>query len=186
MSDDRPRPQYGEYATPEQQQAAIREPLPQPVVEPVHTAPTPPSAAPISPVAPAKVPGDRVVTLILLGIGLLSVLLIGLPMASFSVMLPEVLLQAGVPAEYANIERSRLWDVAMCAVYVIGFAVTAFFALRRLRAGKLSWWIPIVGAVITGVLFNIVASTAYATDPGFLAYMDILLGATTPTPVETP
>ncbi|MFL0566153.1 DUF6264 family protein [Microbacterium sp. 179-I 1D1 NHS] len=154
MSDEpRPRPQYGEYATPEEQRAAIRQPTPEPAapVDPPH-----PPTAPATTVAarPTRM-ADRVITLALLAYGLVTV--IGaipqlVDYGSFAKTWMEV---AGVSGEFTNTAQGALWGGIGATVFAVGWLLTAILSWWSLSRGRLSWWIPPVGAIVTFLIVSV-------------------------------
>lgn len=195
MSDDtrdpRPAPQYGEYATPEEQRARIRlpdatgrletghapvQPAPQP-----WGPPAPQAAPPAQPWAPPRSgaqasaagarPGDRLATMILLGVGLVYVLLSSVSLFDLPDALTQAMHTLGVPGEFTNVDSARLWGIVAAVVLLVGYAGTAAIALRRLRRGRLSWWIPLVGAVVTFAVVYGLMTIPILGDPAFLDYV---------------
>jgi hypothetical protein len=181
----RPRPQFGEYATPEQQRAHIREPLPEP--------PTPPHPAPQQPVAQPPVPRmsppageptvgrpphqvDRLVTIMLLGFGLVNVVL-QLPhyfdMGSYA---GEFMKLLGIPGTFTVTPAAQAWGVAAAIVYGLGYLATAMLSLRRMRRGKLAWWVPLAGAIVTSLLAGICVWIPLMADPAVASYFQQMAG----------
>jgi hypothetical protein len=149
MSDDRPEPQYGEYATPEQQAAAMGRPY----VSPAQQAATEEAARQaMSQVVIARPTGyaNRFLTVLLLALGALALVeriptyfsyaasfrgtFASTPLASVTV--PASLDAAGIPTLIAN---------------VVLFAATVLVSILLLRRGRVSFYVPIVGAVLYGI-----------------------------------
>ena len=169
----RPRPQYGEYATPEEQRSRIRQPDPVllPPVEPVPVAPRP------GPVAgPARPPlrSDRLVTLILLGMGAVNVLFSAPSFFDLSGAFTRTMATMGIPGEFTNTGAAQLWGAIAAVSLVVGYLVTAFAAWRRLRAGRISWWIPLVGAIATYAVVVVCLMVPLTGDPAFQQYVGTL------------
>lgn len=157
-SESRPRPQYGEYATPEEQRARIAHPELVPTPVPASTASSPEhwsTPAPVwttEPERPAARPrlADRIATFALLAYGLATVVT-ALPALIDYVGYAHTLLSAlGVDADLADPAGARAWGVTAAIVLAAGWLATAALSLLRLRTGKLTWWIPLVG----GIVFN--------------------------------
>jgi hypothetical protein len=160
MTEDRPRPEYGEYATPEQQAAAMGRKYVAPEPEP--TAP----AAVLPQVVLARPPGyaNRFFTVFLLGLGAITLIeripayfsyassfkgevtAMGYP----SVTVPSSLDAAGIPTLVANIAL---------------FAATILISTWALRRGRISFYIPIAGAIIYS-LVTLILISVYA--PGLI------------------
>jgi hypothetical protein len=188
VGDERPaRPQYGEYATPEEQRARIQQPdassalsaghAPEPIAAPSPgLQPQPPTlwgaAPPAAPSAPVTAnPVDRIVTIALLAFGAFNVV-----SSVFSFFnLPDVAQQAmriiGIEGEFTNVAAARVWGPIAAGVLVIGYLVTVLLSLRRIRAGRVTWWVPLVGAVITYVVVYVCLAVPLLGDPAFTEYV---------------
>lgn len=163
--DARPRPRYGEYASAEEQRAHIRQPdaSPVPVAVPAATpAPVPLheawSAQPPAPAAsvapPRRRTADRIVTLVLLAYGLLTVVTALPALVEYVGYAGTVLSALGVDATLSDPQGARAWGLAAGIALAVGWIGTAALSIVSLRAGRLTWWIPLVG----GVVFNLVSA----------------------------
>lgn len=164
------RPQYGEIATPEEQRrAAGLPPLSElPPVEPAVALP----AADAATDAPRRAhPVDRFVTIGLLAYGLVNVVVTGLQYLDLPSVMNQVLSVLGASGEFTNFAQGRLWGTIASVVLIAGWALTATLSIRRLRRGKLTWWLPLVGAVVTLGIAAICISIPMMGDPAFVAYM---------------
>lgn len=161
MSDQ--RPQYGEYATPEEQRRLAGLPPAGAAVE------QPPAPAP----APQARPGlaDRIVTLALLGYGLVNVVITAIAYLDLPSVMDESMAVLGIEGEFTNLAQGRLWGGIAAAVLVTGYALTVWLSLRRLRAGRRSWWVPIVGAFLTMCVVTICIMIPMLGDPVFMEYL---------------
>lgn len=181
--DERPRPQYGEYATPEEQRARIHQPdavpppaSPAPPVAPAYR-PAPPFgvAGPLAPGAPgASVrsrAGDRIVTAVLLGYGLVNVVMAVPQYVDLPTMMTTMMKLLGVSGTFTNIDGARTWGMIAAIALVAGYAITLLLSLLRLRAHKLTWWIPLMGAVVTYLVVGICVVIPAFSDPAFTAYL---------------
>jgi hypothetical protein len=163
--DERPRPQYGEYATPEEQRARIQQPDATWALDngrrvdggQIHPAPAAaPTGAPTAPPVPARAMtpargADRVVTLALLALGALNVILTAV----------------------SYFDLAGLADQAF-SMLGAGFVLTALLAWRNLRAGRISWWIPVVGAIVTYMGVYVCIAIPLFGDPAFMEYATTL------------
>ena len=165
MSDERPRPQYGEYATPEQQAAAMGKKYVPPAPEPVDGPPTPTNvsggyARPY----PTRQPGylNRFFTVFFLGLGGLmlfgdapiylnfaSALRGAYESSGMSITVPSSINPAGIPLLIAN---------------VVLYAASVLFSVLALRRGRVAVYIPIVGFIVFAITAGIIVS---AISPGF-------------------
>ncbi|WP_309127902.1 DUF6264 family protein [Microbacterium sp.] len=162
MTDD--RPQYGEYATPEQQRAAAGlppAPPPAPAVQPA-----PADAVRQLPARPAH-PLDRVITAALLGFGLVNVLTSVAGFMDLATTMNTTLQVLGLEGEFTNFQSAKVWGAVAAVAMIVGYAATLWFAFRRLRAGRRAWWVPLVGFVITMALVSACVAVPMFGDPAF-------------------
>ena len=80
----------------------------------------------------------------------------------------------GVPGEFTNVASAQLWGPIAAVVLIAGFVLTAFLAWRNLRAGRISWWIPVVGAIATYVVVYVCIAIPLLGDPAFMEYATTL------------
>lgn len=158
------RPQYGEYATPEEQR--IRAGLPPVEPEPTASAPEP-VPAPVEATTPARRSGDRFITAALLGVGLVNVLTSIGQFTDLASTMNLTLQMLGIDAEFTNFAAARTWGVVSVFVLVLGYAVTAWLAIRRIVRKRTSWWIPLVGFAVTMMLVSACISVPMFGDPAF-------------------
>ncbi len=186
--DGRPRPRYGEYATPEEQRARIQQPdatfsldageapasAPETRAQPGLFGP-PPSGAPQFG-APARAAGtphpvDRIVTIALLAYGAINVIFSAVSFFDLSALATQALQLLGVDAEFTNVDAARVWGPIAAGVLVVGYLLTAVLSIRRLRTGRWTWWVPLVGAAATYIVVYICISVPLLGDPAFTRYV---------------
>lgn len=184
-SDARPRPQYGEYATPEEQRARIAKPdaslvyEPAPVLdEPVAVAPSrseaPAAPAATSEIAPRSRAIDRIVTFALLAYGLVNVISSFPALVDFDAYAQTMFELLGVDATLTDPAAGRPWGIAAAVVLALGWIATAVLSWISLRRGRLSWWIPLVGGVVFTFLSATLMLIPLMNDP---AVWDALVGS---------
>lgn len=187
MSDGRERPEFGEYATPEEQRA-LRMPLdPRASHDPsaplaqlasmenVNYTPPPPAAPTAAPAGRGRL-ADRIVTLALLAYGLISVLSTIPRYLDFASLANEAFELAGIPGEFSNFAQGSTMGSAAALILAVGFGLTAWIAVRRLRRGQRAWWVPVVGSIVVNIPVVICLMTAMMNDPAMLDYA-ALVGA---------
>lgn len=166
MSDPRPRPQYGEYATPEQQRAAIGVPeevaAPSAPPEPAHRPPT----APATTVAaqPTRL-ADRIITVALLTYGLVTVIGAVPQLADFTGFAEQWMQMAGVEGDFTNTASGSLWGTVSVWVLVGGWILTAYLSWLSLSRRRVTWWIPLVGAIVTFGIVTVCLVVPLLGDP---------------------
>ncbi len=178
--DPRPRPQYGEYATPEEQRARIAGPLP-PELEGQPAASEPaPAQEPAPPAdagtdegttesAPRRRFVDRLVTYILLGYGLATVITSIPTLTAYSDYAATMFELLGVDAELADPAAGRPWGLAAALVLGLGWIATAALSWMSLRRRRVTWWIPVVGGILVNLVSSILMLVPLLADPGFQA-----------------
>lgn len=170
------RPQYGELATPEEQRrAAGLPPLDETVAAPVTTTPEPTPVVDAPPRRPHPV--DRLITIGLLAYGLFNVIFTAVSYLDLTRVMNESMKILGIDGEFTNYEQGRLWGSVAAVVLVVGWALTAWASIRRLRSGKISWWVPIVGAVVTTLITSMCLAVPMFGDPAFMSYVQNMGGS---------
>lgn len=166
--DPRPRPRYGEYATPAEQRARIRQPA-RPLVPPA-----PPTGA-AEPAGPVRLrPGaaaNRIITIALLVYGGINVLLSVFSFTDLPVLADATYRMMGISGTFHDTPTSRLWGVVAAVVLVVGYIATAVLSVWALRRGRRSWWIPLAGAAVTYLAVSVCVAVALAGDPALSSYI---------------
>jgi hypothetical protein len=173
----RPRPQYGEYATPEEQRARIQRPevtealeagvapQPEPIVE--QRAAAKPASMPVPTTRGGRI--DRIVTFGLLVYGLFSVVTTIIQLLNFPEYANNFARVFRVDATFTSLTAGYLWGAAAAAVTGIGWLFTALFTWRSMKRGRISFWIPIVGALISTIIAAVLSLIGMSSDPQFLS-----------------
>jgi hypothetical protein len=171
------RPQYGELATPEEQRrAAGLPPLDEVVVAPV--APAAPAPVPVADALPRRShPVDRFATIALLAYGLVNLVITGLSYLDLPTVMNETMSILGIEGEFTNFAAARTWGTIAAAVLAIGWCVTAALSIRRLRRGRVTWWLPLVGAAVTMIVVSVCIAVPMMSDPAFVAYLEQMAGS---------
>jgi len=147
-------PQYGEYATPEEQRARIQQPAPTGIPGPVPGlapayAPHPPTGPATTAAAQPTRRADRIITFALLAYGLITVVTSVPQMLDFTGFAETWMDLVGISATFTNIAEGQTWGRIAAAVFAGGWIVTALLSWRSLSRRRVSWWIPLVGAIVT-------------------------------------
>ena len=187
MSDpaERPRPQYGEYATPEEQRARIKQPDLTRLLETGQDPDALRGAVPADSPALATEPGkgkpakstagastmprgrfaDRVVTIALLVYGLVNVVT-GIPsMIDYGAYVSTVLTLLGIEGQLADPASGRPWGIAAALILAIGWLLTAYASWRSLARGRVTWWIPLVAGIVFTFVTGILLMIPIVSDP---------------------
>ncbi|MDE0545760.1 DUF6264 family protein [Microbacterium sp. C7(2022)] len=182
-SDPRPRPQYGEYATPEEQRARIRQPDVAAALDvgmPAHEVAEPPAETDAAPGAgaahavptPKRRPVDRIVTFGLLAYGLITVVTSFNTLVDYNAYAAQVLEMMGADPGLATGIDGRSWGVAAALVLAGGWLLTAALSWLSLARARITWWIPVVGAIVFTTVSAVLMLTPLMNDP---AVWDALL-----------
>ncbi len=169
--DPRPRPQFGEYATPEEQRARIQEPAPwqiAPVAPPEPVAagvPTPgiPAAPPVGVARPRAV--DRIVTFALLAYGLVNVVSSIPAFLDYGAYAETMLAIVGVDVKMSDPGAGRGWGIAAVIVLSLGWLATAAVSVWNMRRGRLSWWIPLTAGILFTAIAGMLMAVPLVNDP---------------------
>jgi hypothetical protein len=195
MSEPRPRPQFGEYATPEEQRASIAEPIDAQRAEELGVAPVVPAdhgpaqptlreqtrhttdAAPVTTPAPSAgqatrrpVTGDRLATSILLGLGLVSFIVMMPGLLDLPGLIRPALVQMGVSG-YSSDGLASAMGVLALGLQIALWVGAIILSGRSLRAGRLTFWIPLVAGVAANIVVVICIAIAMGADPAFMEYV---------------
>ncbi len=122
-------------------------------------------------VAVARLASDRFITWGLLGLAAFSVITglgdyLNLTQTLNAAYDQLMAMEPGlVLAPYANPGIAKLlgWAVVMSQAVIIG--LTFWWAIRRMRSGKLAFWIPVVGFAVSSVIVLIAMILAFVADP---------------------
>ncbi|HXH36870.1 MAG TPA: DUF6264 family protein [Plantibacter sp.] len=196
MSEPRPRPQFGEYASPEEQRARIAEPVdeqraeelgiapvvpidakPEPTLrEQTRQAPQPPapdgSSSPVAlpPGGRRPVTGDRLATSILLGLGLIGLIVTMPNLLDLPGLIRPALVQLGVSG-YSSDGLASAMGILALGLQIAIWIAAVLLSSRSLRAGRLTFWIPLVAGVVANIVVVICLAIAMGTDPAFIEFV---------------
>ncbi|MFJ3472359.1 DUF6264 family protein [Microbacterium maritypicum] len=174
MSEQRPR--YGEIATPEEQRRAAGLPPLEDVVIAPPTTPLPPApqARPSTsdPATKRSHPLDRFATIAMLAYGLINIVVTGLSYLDLPTVMNQTMKVLGIEGEFTNFAQGKTWGTIAAIVLAVGWSVTAALSIRRLRRGRITWWLPIVGAIITMGVVSICIAVPMMSDPAFVAHLE--------------
>lgn len=170
--DPRPRPAYGEYATPEEQRAHILRPDPAltPHAPPVvSTPPGPITFGAASGTTDGTVPRprvvDRIVTIALLTYGLFNVLSSVPAFLDFGVYLQSLSTVLGADVTLSDPAAAKPWGTAAAIVLIVGWIGTAAISLWSLSRRRLTWWIPLTAGVVFTVISGVLVMIPLMNDP---------------------
>src|SRR5690606_32088313 len=94
---------------------------------------------------------NRFATIFLLGVGLVAVLQSVFGYADLAGTIQTLYTQQGI-GEYTPTDLTNTIGMALIVVHATVWVITAWVSLVILARGKIAWWIPLVGAVITVII----------------------------------
>jgi len=171
MSDPRPRPQYGEYATPEEVAALRGVPL-----EPQSAAaPPPPTASRTAPRVTAPLTGwrrfDRPITIALILFGVFNVIQSAPLFLDFGPTL-ELAAKSVTYVDLASLEfgdAARVGGYVLFAMSIVLLVAAAGFSYLALSRSRVAFWIPLAAAGLNFVSYVVVLAVVLYSTPGFLS-----------------
>ncbi len=191
MSDQRPRPEYGEYATPEEV-AEARGPVP--LEETLAVRETPAASSPSAPAAsrpsasptlPPPVPGtqtsstpprhpsrwDLPLTVTFIALALVNTLSSIPSYLDLATALNEAGRVSGM-GDLAFGPAASAGGIALLVIDAVILLATIGLAWRRFRAGKRAVWVPIIAFAVRLVAYVIVVMVIVLNTPGFSAIVE--------------
>jgi hypothetical protein len=153
-------PRYGAYGTPEQQAQARGSELPPPEVM------SPAAAPPIRTAKPRR--ADRIAAIALLAFGFVNVTT-GIPgWLRLPATLQSAYDQLGL-GEFQAVALASALGVAAMVTQIVLWLAALGITVALIRAGRLSWWVPLTAGVIAVVVTSVLIGVAIMSDPGFAA-----------------
>ncbi|GAA1056667.1 hypothetical protein GCM10017608_21360 [Agromyces luteolus] len=181
--DERPRPQYGEYAPEgwswqppgdDRTDAAASAPA---------TPPPPPAATPVGAPGSGAADGaarpprtiDRFFTILLLALGAIGAWNTSVSLQQLPGAIQGVYTDQGVgtysPQPWLP-TLALIGTVFMLALY----AAVLGWSIMRLRARRLAFWVPLVGGAVAFLATMVLTSIVFFTDPTFQSYLERMTG----------
>jgi hypothetical protein len=177
--DERPRPQFGEYA-PEgwtwKPPAGERtsDPAPQLTAPPAPRSPAAVAAASARDDRPDR-PADRIVTILLLLIGVLGAWSAIGSLQSLPTLLPEALRQTSemlgngdAPFDYTPGPEVPGLILAGQIIQAVLWVLTAWWSIARMRARRLAFWVPLVGGALSFFALYAIMFAIILNDPALV------------------
>ncbi|MES2094151.1 MAG: DUF6264 family protein [Actinomycetota bacterium] len=176
----RPRPQYGEYATPQEQAKIIADSLPpvSPLLVPsaVPQASRPPDAStrvgtvPPPPVARRPRRWDLILTAALLGYATINVIGQLAARDTLAAILKQFFVTQGI-GEYTPTALTTSLGNLLNVVTLALFVLTVLATVWMLRRGRVAFWVPIAGGVLASIVALVFVVVLLGSDPAAIAYL---------------
>jgi hypothetical protein len=163
MSDSRPAPQYGEYATPEEV-AALRG----------ETAGPPPADPGPPPAAQEPARGstwrrlDRPITIALIAFGVLNLLQYAGALLDFDYFL-EIATKGTILDDVDFTDAARVGGIVLFVVCLALVLASGAIAVLLLRRGRVAFWVPLVAGALSILGWVVVLVVILLQTPGALA-----------------
>lgn len=160
MADERPRPQYGEYA-------------PEGWVSPHYPPPEPPAVAaePVAADAPRKRrTWDTALTFGLLAIGLYFVLSGFVGFSQLPEVFDQMFAQLGI-GDFTSDQAAVTIGIVANIVQPVIWAIAALGASVWLRRGRIAFWWPLAGGVLANLIVVILVGVVMSSDPAYAEYV---------------
>ncbi len=189
MTDDRPRygerlpaPQYGEFATPQDEEraaaaAAARtpralagSPAPASPLPPASSLP-PASPTPLWPARRKPRRWDLVVTSVLLGYAAVNVLAQLFSGSTLATVMTEFYRAQGI-GTYTPTALAQNLGTVLNVVTIVLLIVTVFATWWMMRRGRIAFWVPLVGGAVATIVALVFVAVLLQGDPAFISYMD--------------
>lgn len=181
---ERPRPQFGEYASREEQLAHIKTPSPEQLnptpdtagaTAPAQPAPSAANTSATSPqalqnVQAARLQFNTVATIAFLVYGLIEVVSTTPSFLNFGVRINEELeafaKSSGATIDtYAATPATQWAGYALIALWIALWLGAALLSWSRLRARKVSIWVPFLAGVIANLAVGVAIAMLVMSDP---------------------
>ncbi|KRE21560.1 DUF6264 family protein [Agromyces sp. Soil535] len=178
--DERPRPQYGEYAP---EGWSWQPPAGETTSDPAPQLPTPPARPPARALSAASAgrgtrpdrPLDRAVTILLLVIGVLGAWLSVGVLQAMPQSMQLLHTQEGIEAYTPGPEIPGL-ILAGSIVQVVLWVATAAGSIVLMRARRPSFWLPLGGGVVAAIALFVFTVIAITGDPMLLEHLTATAG----------
>jgi len=164
------RPQYGEFATPEEQAAASGVPLAPAALAP----PVPGTAVRAAPPlgAPRQRPRwDSVLTPILLALGAYTVVTSFVDTAAIGEAFATTFRQFEF-GEFSSFDAAERMALVVAFVQLAAYVLTVFLSLRSIRQNRTTFAIPLVAGVVTTVVCALLLMSVVVNDPAYLTWVE--------------
>ena len=174
----RPKPQYGEYATPQEQAKIIADSLPPvspllvpPVPEP--PVPVPPELRPPAVAVPGRRPRrwDIILTAALLGYATINVIAQLLAKDTLATIATQFFTAQGI-GDYTPTALTTSLGNTLNVITLALFVVTVLVTTWRLRRGRVAFWVPIAGGVVATIVALVFVVILLQSDPAFTTFLD--------------
>ena len=169
MSDERPQPEYGEYASESEQASAIERsgaPRPKPAPPSVPATASARRGSAQVPVRTTANAANRIITIFLLSFGLVYVIGGAESFLSLGASMERLFGQLGI-GTYTPTSLTTVIGIVILVSQGIIWLITAGWSYVRMSRGRVSWWIPVAGGVASLLVSAALLGIVLGADPAF-------------------
>ena len=164
------RPQYGEFATPEEQAAASGVPVvPAPLAPPVPG--TAVRAAPPHDAPRQRPRWDSILTTVLLALGAYSVITSFIDTSAIGEAFATTFQQFEF-GEFSSFDAANRMALVVAFVQLGAYVITVALSLRTARQNRVTFFIPLLAGVITTVVCALLLMSVVVNDPAYLTWVE--------------
>lgn len=174
MTDERPRPQYGEYASTEEQLLAGGTAVPAREFPPPAPGTRIEAGAAVGEQASLRQrrrSRDVVVTTFLLSMSAYFVISTISGWTDFATTLDEAYAQLGY-GDYTSVELANSIGLAITIVQLVLLVVSAIMSIAFIRSGRTSYWVPLAFGALSIIVTVILMMVAMTSDPALANYLN--------------
>jgi hypothetical protein len=172
----RPRPAYGEYATPEEVAALTNRPVPTPAVPQAPIEPKAPAPS-VAASPPVRLPlADRMLTGLLLGFGFVVTLLVTSSAFGLDQGFQNIYDQYGLGTYVPPFPLSIIGAILVIS-HVGLFVVALVGTIRLTRQGKPAWWVALVAGIVAAAVFWVTMLSLMFSDEKLVEAVRVATGS---------
>jgi hypothetical protein len=163
------RPQYGEYATPEEQAAASGFGAPPPLAPPIPG--TAVRAAPPVDAPRVRPRWDSIITTVLLALGAYTVITSFIEMSAIGEAFATTFEQLGVGG-FSSFDAVNRMALIVAFVQLAAYVATVALSLRSARQNRITFAIPLIAGVATTFVCALLIMSVVVNDPAYLSWVE--------------
>ncbi len=120
---------------------------------------------------PRSRPLDVAVTVGLLVIGALNVITSFASIADLGRVIDESYTMIGIPGRFQATDAAATVGFVVNVIWVAALLWSGAVAIRRLRAGRIAFWVPLLAGVLTGIVMLVAVGLLMGGDPAFQEFV---------------
>ena len=96
--------------------------------------------------------------------------------ANFQTTIETVYATYGYTGTYSNPSLATTVGIALNIVQPIALIIAVFFTARRLRAGKIAFWVPLTAGAAVSIISAVLILVVIFSDSAFVAFFEKSMG----------